>query len=254
MIIIPDIHARNFWKTAIEGHENEEIIFLGDYVDPYVGYEPTQQEDVIPNLLEIIQFKREHMDNVTLLVGNHDLGGYIIPRMTKCRFDYERQLEIREIFYNNIELFNIGYIKIINDKPYVFTHAGFIKDWLKVVSKNIQVEDITNYNDIVATLNSFLHKKDWDNLEVILDWMSRYRGGWGWYGSCVWSDVYEHLNKKPLEGIFQIFGHSQQEKDPIITEDFAMLDCRRAFVLSEEDGKIKELDGTDAPLFNKNYN
>ena len=34
MIIIPDIHGRDFWKevTAIE---DEEFVFLGDYVDPY---------------------------------------------------------------------------------------------------------------------------------------------------------------------------------------------------------------------------
>ena len=35
MIIIPDIHGRSFWKDAVKGRENEKIIFLGDYTDPY---------------------------------------------------------------------------------------------------------------------------------------------------------------------------------------------------------------------------
>ena len=35
MIIIPDIHGRTFWKKAVKGHENDEIVFLGDYNDPY---------------------------------------------------------------------------------------------------------------------------------------------------------------------------------------------------------------------------
>ena len=36
------------------------------------------------------------------------------------------------------------------------------------------------------------------------------------------------------------------EKNPIITDEFACLDCRRAFIL-ENDGKIKEIDGAEAP-------
>ena len=35
MIIIPDIHGRTFWKQAIQGKETEDIVFLGDYLDPY---------------------------------------------------------------------------------------------------------------------------------------------------------------------------------------------------------------------------
>ena len=33
---------------------------------------------------------------------------------------------------------------------------------------------------------------------------------------------------------YQIFGHTQQIKDPIITDKWACLDCRQAFVLNDE--------------------
>ena len=36
MIICADIHGRTFWKDAIaKKRENEKIIFLGDYLEPY---------------------------------------------------------------------------------------------------------------------------------------------------------------------------------------------------------------------------
>ena len=38
IIIIPDVHGRTFWREAIEKYRNKEntqIIFLGDYLDPY---------------------------------------------------------------------------------------------------------------------------------------------------------------------------------------------------------------------------
>ena len=48
MIIIPDVHGRSFWKEYVKGHEEEDIIFLGDYLDPY-GYEGIHCKDAIEN-------------------------------------------------------------------------------------------------------------------------------------------------------------------------------------------------------------
>ena len=43
-IVIGDVHGRKFWKDAI-GYENEvPVIFLGDYLDPYVDEGITQEE------------------------------------------------------------------------------------------------------------------------------------------------------------------------------------------------------------------
>ena len=73
MIIIPDVHGRTFWKEAVKGRENEEIVFLGDYIDPY-GYEGITPEEGIIALEDIIKFKQDHPNNVHLLLGNHDAG------------------------------------------------------------------------------------------------------------------------------------------------------------------------------------
>ena len=35
LLIIPDVHGREFWKDAVEEYPNLPVIFLGDYMDPY---------------------------------------------------------------------------------------------------------------------------------------------------------------------------------------------------------------------------
>jgi hypothetical protein len=55
----------------------------------------------------------------------------------------------------------------------------------------------------------------------------------------------ETQHSKEVEGLsindklpwdYQVFGHSQQEEHPIITKEFACLDCRKAFLLTDEGG------------------
>ena len=36
IIIIPDLHGREFWRKAVnELPEDAHVVFLGDYLDPY---------------------------------------------------------------------------------------------------------------------------------------------------------------------------------------------------------------------------
>ena len=60
ILIIPDVHGRTFWKEAINKFPknefpNMEIIFLGDYLDPYTGYEDINKEQAYDNFKEIIE-------------------------------------------------------------------------------------------------------------------------------------------------------------------------------------------------------
>ena len=57
MIIIPDIHGRTFWKSAVEQKEKDEkIIFLGDYLDHY-DYEKNSENELITTENAIENFK-----------------------------------------------------------------------------------------------------------------------------------------------------------------------------------------------------
>ena len=55
-IIIPDVHGRTFWRDAVRDRENENIIFLGDYLDPYPS-EGITPEKAYRELLDIIDNK-----------------------------------------------------------------------------------------------------------------------------------------------------------------------------------------------------
>ena len=92
-----------------------------------------------------------------------------------------------------------------------------------------------------------------------MDSLSRcswYRGGWAKTGSIVWADVREWAKaqsfdegEEPVEyDAYQIFGHTQLNSDPIVTDKFACLDCRRAFRF--DNGKFYELSGEEIPVKN----
>lgn len=70
VIAIGDIHGSTKWRNIIDGNKDAQIVFLGDYLDPYVEYDC---DEILDNLIEIIDFKRNNKDRVVLLLGNHDL-------------------------------------------------------------------------------------------------------------------------------------------------------------------------------------
>ena len=77
ILIIPDVHGRQFWKKAVGSGDYDKVVFLGDYLDPYpderIG-ELTAQH----NFEDILSYYDQHPDKVVLLLGNHDLH-YLSP-------------------------------------------------------------------------------------------------------------------------------------------------------------------------------
>ena len=74
ILVIPDVHGRNFWKEPCNNWEGK-IVFLGDYHDPYGEYmdeEPNKDESLV-NLEELTTFveNRRKISDVICLLGNH---------------------------------------------------------------------------------------------------------------------------------------------------------------------------------------
>ena len=69
--------------------------------------------------------------------------------------------------------------------------------------------------------------------------ITKRRGGEAGAGSCLWADLDEHKKSKPFNGVYQVFGHTQQKKKAVIKKTFADLDCRKAFLITPS-GKIIE--------------
>ena len=244
MIVIPDIHGRTFWKDAVKGRENEKIIFLGDFLDPYPD-ENISYEDAVENFKEIIEFKKQHDGNVIILFGNHD-GHYSLSGFEDAsRYCRNRELakEIKEIYKDNMPLFKLVHEETINGKRFIFSHSGIHKLWLD------DVYGIEFWDEVTAVeqLNKYFQEAGYRFVQALND-VSYYRGGWESYGSIVWADVREFdLFKKPCIGDYMVFGHTQLMK-PVVTEYAACLDCRRGFLINEL-GKICEIDGAEVPLY-----
>lgn len=207
ILIIPDVHGRNFWEEPCSHiDEFDKVIFLGDYHDPYLFQ--VSQDKSRHNLRDkLVPFVNEHKDKVVCLMGNHD-GNYVISPMAN-RMDVFHRGDITH-YLNQMNL------KLAHQEgKYLFTHSGVLPDWL-------EYNNITLDNVLAGNVSN-------DALMQV----SPNRDGWDSCGSCIWGDVSEYALSKKIPGIFQIFGHTQMEKE-IITDEFACLDCRKAFVLDTE--------------------
>lgn len=237
ILLIPDIHGRDFWKKVkdFEG----EIVFLGDYLDPYnfefdkdgkyqefyngelVKFDiiPDRKESCIENLKEIISFVKSR-NNVTLLLGNHDYH-YLYPKFNATRKDIKRLPEITKLFLSNFELFKEYYIK----DSLLCTHAGVSIDWVNLYSNNNNFEE--------AIFNAAPDQK----FSV-----SSYRGGFDQYSGPLWLDVNEittYDNKLYTDSKikYQVFGHTMLVDQGSICkrENGACIDSREVFEIDTKD-------------------
>lgn len=245
LIIIPDIHGRDFWKKpindVIENRLNvDKIIFLGDYFDPYKN-EGITEENAIRNWLDIKETVVDKLpsEKYVFLIGNHDahyMNDIFCRLAGGSRMSVWNKQTIKGILQDNRFLFKIAHEETVGGKRFLFTHAGVNNEWLE------------RHRDLLPSLNerclnNLSHSdKGW---EILAD-IGHIRGGYQATGSPLWSDAHEHLEsemedeKSSIENYdYQIFGHTQQKDKPLIKNNYAMLDCRKPFLLTD-DGVIRE--------------
>ena len=230
ILIIPDVHGRRFWKSAVEKFSESETIFLGDSHDPYPQEGITNTES-LRNFKEIVEYVKNH-SNCKLLIGNHDLQ-YLID-IEGCRKDYGNEPIIRRLFLDNLELFDLAALREIDGKKYLFSHAPVLKEWIREIGETENVELLVN------RLNRYFHdiENHEEELQKLLDRVSRYRGGWNAWGSPIWSDLYEIYESGGTlieTANYSIFGHSQLKR-PLITKECACLDTHNAYLLKPDGG------------------
>ena len=231
-IIIPDVHGRRFWRDAVRGHEEEKIVFLGDYVDPY-RFEGITPDEALEGLKDIIAFKKAHPENVTLLLGNHDLG-YLDYGICTCRMSLRLHSEIQSLLEENLDLFDIVHVAKESTGEVLFSHAGIGESWLN------RHEDLLGPPETFRPeqLNELLHGGEHDRQMLFwaLSDVSQYRGGKDPTGSPVWADLQEYLNgEKLIDGYIHTFGHTLGEGVRGVPDRGFCLDCARAFRVEVEE-------------------
>ena len=238
MIIIPDIHGRDYWIEPVLQHLGKEhILFLGDYLDPY-DYEGIDAADAFKGFLGILEVKKLAPEKVTLLLGNHDLH-YLHFELSGGRQDFLRGGQIKQLLRENAPLFDISAVRTVGGKEFLFSHAGIRKGWL---NEHADLFPDNGADVACNVLNDMWHDQNWRPILLnILSDVPVSRGGNAPYGSPVWNDIEDMADDlDEFPGYFQVFGHSQQDKDPVIGDHFACLDCRRAFRINDK-GSIQEL-------------
>lgn len=248
ILVLPDIHGRRFWKKPCENIENyDKVIFLGDYLDPY-DFEGITVIDAIKNFEEIIEFKKNNVDKVILLLGNHDMpyfsSDYYFFSHYHCRHSEKHHKTIATLFEQNRDFFKIAHVE--NDV--LFTHAGVESGWLK----NVVCCEEEDINKICDKINSLLENKD--TLRQLYSISSR-RGGYNKYPSCIWADVHDMMWDEeqlkdpdayiaPIQTMRQVFGHTLQ----------AYYNTEGQIVFGEvkEFGNCKMIDTANVYLLNPN--
>ena len=237
MIIIPDVHGRDFWRKAVEENPGKKFIFLGDYLDPY-PWEGITVDQAWQGLQDIVAFKKRNPGDVTLLWGNHDLH-YIYPDLRGSRYDDWNAGRNAVFFEENKSLFKYAH-EVVTDggTRILFSHAGIGRKWILGCFPALGEEEITAdlFNDLA----------DYGPFEQALCEVSYFRGGSDPYGSLLWADAREQTYPdNRLPGCIQVFGHTQMDAPDFMAGEFYCLDCRQAFFLDCSDGAIYFLeDGT----------
>ena len=262
ILILPDIHGRRFWYDSVNNFPKDEypdldIVFLGDYVDPYESIENISRQDAIDNFKDILDYAKND-SRIKLLIGNHDMH-YWYNAPYKSRVDEKNYDKIKDMFLQNFTLFNIAFDKTVNDRYFLLTHAGVTKQWYEHLRFVGKLGQITKIGKISEEQIEYC-KKDMeptaDNLNMLksvklgqhnlwcVGWV---RGGDNNCGSCIWEDLREwYYEGVEIPDIYQIFGHSRWSKDnpdeAYIDKErkFACIDTKYAWVITNN-GELKKL-------------
>jgi len=247
LYVIPDVHGRTFWREPVKKalSEGTEVVFLGDYLDPYRG-DGVTAGDALKVFREILRLKAQNPSLVTLLLGNHDLG-YLSPLMHSNRTDFKNYDRIRDLFLSNPSAFQLSKTLRILDNPFLITHAGVTQKWFD--RNRYRVTDYKGGEDVwrfllrlEVRLSSFFQGSDGEELFSALSQVSPYRGGKDPSGSMVWADADEvfadPVKLRPTglldknRTLTQVFGHTRG----LVRRSHGSchcIDCGKVFTLND---------------------
>jgi len=245
IMVIPDVHGRLFWKEPVLKYLDvvDRIVFLGDYLDPYPN-EEGMAENILENMMEIIELKRNNMEKVVLLKGNHDQH-YASRRFKEMaggsRMDLLNWANYHEVFAENEDLFQIAHLELVpkaqspkrpndqttkqpNDQttslpddqttqqpeiPYVFSHAGMTLFWLKKVNDEVwhlpDNQISISDPDIIERINQLDDDGKGQNMLAVVGIRRSWFGEKT--GGILWADVDEHatLDTPNAYGMNKVF-------------------------------------------------
>lgn len=210
-LVCGDLHTKfHIFEKVKEMVENyDRVIFLGDYVDEWEAI-PEASYNL---LFELIEYKKQNMDKVILLWGNHDLSEWWGKPFACSGFNPQTHNLVADLLNrdDNWKLFQVAYTQ----DNILFTHAGVTQAWAE---RHLDSEDTTA--DMLADkLNWALLNRPNEKAENIFFGLAEVGAARGGYSSPspLWTDEIE-LMADCLPGIEQVVGHTPQREIEIIDQ------------------------------------
>ncbi len=151
IIALGDTHGRTHWKNIVAKETDaDKIVFIGDYFDTHYDVSVDQQ---IQNFIDILNFKKENVDKVILLIGNHDFHYLKGAQETYSGYQKFKAVDINEVLEPAVSTGLLQMCYVYED--YVFTHAGLTKTWCENNDINLsELEDSVNRR-FMSNIESF---------------------------------------------------------------------------------------------------
>ena len=213
VLVIGDLHGRHelatkAYDTFLKG-KYDKAIFLGDYADSH----DRPDADILRTFNIVLTMKKNHPEQVELLVGNHDEPYFHldVPRQLLSKgFRMTLHRSLSHVLAPNIKEFSYAY----GIKNYLFTHAGVSHKWffkhfdlLSMWATRMDM-DLLDVEDLHIILDNIRLTGD----KYILFEIGPERGGYDSdAGGPMWCDRDELLNFGPLQGLNQVVGHTSQQ-------------------------------------------
>lgn len=211
IVAIGDTHGRSKWNQIVMNENDSDLfVFIGDYFDSKDGHSGKEQ---IQNFKDIIQFKRDNFDKVTLLIGNHDFHYLRGVNEEYSGYQWGNSKNINQVLQPVVDE---GLLQICHQEDkYFFSHAGVTKTWCdksKIDKNNLQ----ESINNLFKTNIERFRFTMGDNLSF---------GGNDVTQPPIWVRP-QSLVKDMVEGIVCVVGHSQVNNVTIMEDDnLILIDC-----------------------------
>ena len=228
ILIIPDLHGREFWREAVKDMDEEtRVVFLGDYLDPYED-DWIYWSNAFIAFKDIIAFKETYPEQVTLLLGNHDLH-YLFPKLRGSRYNEYQEGKIRRALETHLDSFQMAVEYDMGGKRYLLSHAGIHSDWARKHSNLFGPFEKVS----AETFNQMMFTPEFVDALSDVSWR---RGGNATSGSMIWADIDEYALSLPIApDVVQICGHTRLSGGkPKEFGHIWCLDCQRTFILTKD--------------------
>lgn len=204
IIALGDTHGRAFWKYVVNTQEFDKIVFIGDYFDSF----DIKGDEQIRNFQDIIEYKKNNLDKVELLIGNHDHHYFRdIGYTGTSGYQGGINSQIEFVLEDAREYLNMAYAH----EDILFTHAGVGESWLEKY-ESLVLDQVLLTNETRAEEIAYVVNEVWKNKPQVFIFNGRDSYGDDMGQTPIWirprslmKDC-QHLKKH----IIQVVGHTGQ--------------------------------------------